>query len=77
MTEKSTRTRTRGTIEARWVVECDGERELYSTRAAARAAARAWARHPANVDARRFGLYRNVTGQVRVRDCWRESSDET
>jgi hypothetical protein len=58
----------------RWAVECDGEREVYGTREAARRAAERWSRHPANQDIRAHGPYRNATGSVAVRDRWYECS---
>jgi len=50
-----------------WAVIIDDETEWYATRAAARAKAKWHNRHPANVDIRRFGPYKNVTGRARVK----------
>lgn len=54
--------------ERRWLVICDGERDAFASRSQARAAARRINRHPANVDIRRYGGYRNVDGVARVID---------
>ena len=56
--------------EHRWIVVVDDERKSFGTRKQARAEAAWLARHPANMDARRFGPYANVDGQPRIIDSW-------
>lgn len=52
----------------RWLVECDDERFNYRSRERARAAAARLNSHPANVNIRAYGPYRNVDGRARVID---------
>lgn len=52
----------------RWSVEIDGERFAFRTRDEARQCAARHNRHPANVNIRTFGPYRNVDGTARVID---------
>jgi len=53
----------------RWVVECDGDKWRFSSRAAAREHAGWLNRHPSNTNIRAFGPYKNVDGRARVRDA--------
>ena len=52
----------------RWLVECDDEHKSFSSRSAAREYAARLANHPANVNIRRFGPYKNVDGIARIID---------
>lgn len=52
----------------RWAVVIDGQVSTFASRARAREAAGRHSRHPANVDIRRFGGYRNADGRARVHD---------
>ena len=59
----------------RWLVECDGERASFPTRAKARAYAVSRSGHPANANIRLFGPYTNVDGIAQVNDLGNPDPD--